>query len=96
MKTEQVRAAAWVLVINVVALALVFAPDWNDPALLAGLAALGFASSVAMSFPAVLLGTKLTATEGQPVAVAALVALGGSMLIWTIAFSVVAFSLRNH
>lgn len=92
MKSEQVRALGWILAINLLALGLCFAPGWAD----AGAVVLAFASSVAMSFPAVLLGTKLTATEGQPVAVAALVALGGSMLIWTIALSVVAVLLRNH
>jgi hypothetical protein len=92
VKTELVRAAAWVLSINLAALALCFAPGWAD----AGAVILAFASGVAMSFPAVLLGTKLTATEGEPVAVAALVALGGSMLIWTIALSVVGVLLRNH
>ena len=92
MKTEQVRALGWVLSINLLALGLCFVPGWAD----AGAVVLAFASSVAMSFPAVLLGTKLTATEGEPVAVAALVALGGSMLIWTIALSVVGILLRNH
>jgi len=85
VKSQQARAAGWVMAINVVALALCFAPGWKDP----GLIIFALASSIAMSFPAVLLGTKLTATEGHPVAVAALFALGGSMLVWTIAACVV-------
>jgi hypothetical protein len=92
MNSEQVRALGWIVAINVIALGLCFASQVRDP----GIVLFAFASSVVMSFPAVLLGTKLTATEGQPVAVAALFALGGSMLIWTIAGCVILALLRNH
>jgi len=79
------RAAAWILAINIATPAFCFAIGWRE----LGMFIFAFASSVAMSFPAILLGTRLTATEGQPVMVAALVAFGGSMLIWTIAACVV-------
>ena len=79
------RAAAWIVAINIATPAFCFAIGWRE----LGMFIFAFASSVAMSFPAILLGTRLTATEGRPVMVAALVAFGGSMLIWTIAAAVV-------